>query len=148
MTQNINIITKDLVEKAEHQIYNEQKSVGYDTREFTIEIMVQKYKIGIEEDKNDLFVPDYQRDFVWDETRQSKFIESIILGLPIPLIFVAETSEGRLEIVDGSQRIRTLTIFLDNELKLVKLERLTNLNRFNFNDLSPSRQKKFKNIDS
>ncbi len=147
MTQNshIKIITKDWVEKAEQQIYNEQKSVGYDTREFTIEIMVQKYKTGIEEDKNDIFVPDYQRDFVWDEIRQSKFIESIILGLPIPLIFVAETSEGRLEIVDGSQRIRTLTIFLDNELKLVKLEILTNLNGFDFNNLSPSRQKKFKN---
>ena len=55
--------------------------------------------------------PEYQRDFVWDEVRQSRLIESITLGLPIPIVFMAEDAQGRLEIVDGSQRIRTLAAF-------------------------------------
>lgn len=85
------------VEAAEKQIYQEQRTVDYDTREFTIEIIVNKYQDGIDDDSNELFVPDYQREFVWNVERQSKFIESIVLGIPIPLIFVAEDAEGRLE---------------------------------------------------
>ena len=114
-------------EKIEAQIIEQQKSVDFDTREFTIEILVQKYNKNIESDTNELFVPDYQRDFVWDETRQSKLIESLILGLPIPIIFVAENGDGRLEIVDGSQRIRTLSAYLNNDLELKDLEKLNTI---------------------
>lgn len=132
-----------LVEK---QIKDEQKTVDYDTREFTIEIMVQKYLNGIDEDRNEIFVPDYQREFVWDQERQSKYIESLILGLPIPLMFIAENSDGRFEIVDGSQRIRTLAAFLQDELELTNLEKLSRLNGWRFSDLDISRQRKFKNL--
>lgn len=138
-------ITPQLIEKAEEQIFREQQEVAYDTREFTIEHIVNKYKIGYPDD-NEIYVPDYQRDFVWDELKQSKFIESIILGLPVPFIFVAEIKEtGRFEIVDGSQRIRTLAAFLDNNLVLEGLEKLTNLNGFSYPDLSIPRQRKLKN---
>ncbi|ESU20951.1 hypothetical protein FCR2A7T_07210 [Flavobacterium cauense R2A-7] len=135
------------LEKAEEQIYSEQQEVSYDTRELTIEYLVDKYMKGIENEDNELFVPDYQRDFVWEEERQAKFIESVILGLPIPFIFVAEIKDsGRLEIVDGSQRIRTLAAFLNNELKLKKLEKLTLLNNVKFSELSIPRQRKIRNI--
>lgn len=138
-------ITSQLVELSEKQIYKEQKTVDYDTREFTIEIIVAKYEKDLDKEENEIYVPDYQREFVWDEERQSKFIESIILGLPIPLIFVAENKNGRLEIVDGSQRIRTLHSFLNNKLELLKLEVLDKLNGFKFENLSNGRQRKFKN---
>lgn len=133
--------------KIEQQIEAEKKLVSYDTREFTIEIMVNKYLDGLESDKNELYVPIYQREFVWDEERQSKFIESLILGLPIPLIFVAEDVEtGRLEIVDGSQRIRTLAAYLTNELTLCGLNNLNLMNNTKFSELPTSRQKKIKNL--
>ncbi|MED0686108.1 DUF262 domain-containing protein [Anoxybacillus ayderensis] len=132
-----------LVEK---QIKDEQKTVDYDTREFTIEIMVQKYLDGVDENKNEIFVPDYQREFVWDQERQSKYIESLILGLPIPLMFIAENNDGRFEIVDGSQRIRTLAAFLNNDLELTGLEKLSRLNGWKFSDLEESRKRKFKNL--
>lgn len=93
----------DINEQIEKQIEEEKKSVDYDTREFTIEIVVDKYLKNFEKNDNEIFVPDYQREFTWDEQRQSKFIESIVLGLPVPLIFLAENEKGRLEIVDGSQ---------------------------------------------
>lgn len=134
------------VAEAESQIYKEQQEIAYDTREFTIEYIVDKYVNGVDSEENEIFVPEYQRDFVWDEERQSKFVESVILGLPIPFIFVAQIKEtGRFEIVDGSQRIRTLTAFLQNALTLHRLERLDSLNGFKFNDLSLPRQRKFKN---
>lgn len=141
------LITKEKLEIAEKQIYQEQQEVAYDTREFTIGHIVEKYTQGLSEDENEIFVPDYQRDFVWDEERQSKFIESVILGLPIPFIFVAEIREtGRLEIVDGSQRIRTLAAFINNNLELRKLDKLKEVNHFSFQDLSILRQRKIKNI--
>ncbi|MBD3842375.1 MAG: DUF262 domain-containing protein [Campylobacterales bacterium] len=129
----------------ENQINEQRKEVDFDTREFTIEILVKKYTDEIDTDNNELFVPEYQREFVWDEQRQSRLIESVILGLPIPIIFVAETKEGRLEIVDGSQRIRTLAEFIQNSLVLTDLERLTHLNGLSFLDLPKSRQRKVNN---
>lgn len=129
----------------EEQIKELQKEVSYDTRDFTIEIIVNKYKINLDNGENEIFVPDYQRDFIWDDNRQSKLIESIILGLPIPSIFVAENENGRLEIVDGSQRIRTLHAFMEGELVLSGLTKITSLNNKRFIDLEESRKRKFKN---
>ncbi|MBK8499018.1 MAG: DUF262 domain-containing protein [Flavobacteriales bacterium] len=63
-------------------------------------------------------------------TRQAKFVESILLGLPIPYIFAADTGDGRLEIVDGSQRLRTLVGFMDDKLTLGHLEVLDKPERF------------------
>lgn len=134
---------------AEYQIRENQKKVDFDVKEFTIEYYVDKFKTG------EFFIPEYQRDFVWDERRQAKFIESVVLGLPVPFIFVAdvygrddkddESEEGNLEIVDGSQRIRTLTSFVCNELQLTGLEVLDKLNNLYFEDFSPPRKKRFLN---
>ena len=138
-------ITGSQKDKAEIQIEKEQILVDYDTKEYPVETIVGKYLMGLEEDNNELFVPDYHRDFRWDEKRQSKFIESIIIGLPIPYILVADVKDkdGRLEIVDGFQRIRTLAAFRNNEFRLVGLKTLTELNGFQYSDLSPTRQRRF-----
>ncbi|MFT8953392.1 MAG: DUF262 domain-containing protein, partial [Gluconobacter sp.] len=90
-------------------------------------------------------VPEYQREFVWDDDRQSKLVESIILGLPIPVIFLAENKNGRIEIVDGSQRIRTLVAFKADDLVLSGLETINSLNGLKFSDLPLSRQRKINN---
>lgn len=119
--------------------------VRYDIREFTVEHYVKKYLDKLDAEKNELYVPDYQREFVWDVKHQSRFIESLVLGLPIPLIFVAENADGRLEIVDGSQRIRTIAAFAQGELTLSGLKKLTTLNGLRIDDLCASRQRKFNN---
>jgi len=117
-----------------------------------VEVLVQKYRDGLDEDTSELYIPDYQREMIWEEPRQSKFIESLLLGLPIPFIFVAdlrpkqeedEDDLARLEIVDGTQRIRTLDRFINNQLKLCGLEKLKSLNNFKFNDLPLARQRRF-----
>jgi uncharacterized protein with ParB-like and HNH nuclease domain len=109
---------------------------------------VGKYRKGLEQDTNELYVPQYQRNVAWDEDRQSKCIESILLGLPIPYIFVAdlrpeEDDLARLEIVDGTQRIRTLDKFYNNELRLSGLKKLEKLNDFYYRDLPLARQRRF-----
>lgn len=135
------------LERIEEQIIAEQKNVKYDIREFTLEYYYDKYHKGLEKEDNELYVPEYQREFIWDEKRQSRFIESLILGLPVPLMFVAENeSDGKLEIVDGSQRIRTIDAFMSNELKLKGLKKLPLLNGLTYNKLSNARQRMFKNI--
>jgi uncharacterized protein with ParB-like and HNH nuclease domain len=144
-------ITSQKKETAEAEIREKREPVDYNTLEYPIEVLVQKYLDGKDEDENELFIPDYQREMTWDEDRQSKFIESILLGLPIPYIFVAdiidETSKSedlaRLEIIDGTQRIRTLSRFINNELTLNNLEELEKLNGFKFNDLPLSRKRRF-----
>jgi Protein of unknown function DUF262 len=139
------MLTNDDAKKLEEQITEQKKTVDFDTREFTIEFLVQKYLTKIDQDENDIFVPEYQREFVWDDSRQSRLVESIVLGLPIPIIFLAEDTNGRLEIVDGSQRIRTLAAFLSNELTLEDLEKLTRLNGLQYKDLPESRKRKINN---
>jgi hypothetical protein len=67
--------------KIEDQIESEQKAISYDMKEFTIELYVNKYLDRIDEDDNELYVPDYQREFIWDDKHQSRFIESLFLGL-------------------------------------------------------------------
>ncbi|WP_429055578.1 DUF262 domain-containing protein [Aeromonas jandaei] len=129
----------------EEQIIELKKTVAYDSKDYTIEILAKKYMEGLDDDNNEIYVPDYQRDFVWDDSRQSRLIESIVLGLPIPPIFVAENKDGRLEIVDGSQRVRTLSAFISNELTLCHLEKITTLNGLKFDDLDVSRKRKFNN---
>jgi len=131
---------KDIEERnlAEGQIVEEMTPIRYDTREYPVEVMVNKFK------NEEFIIPAYQREFIWNEEKQSKFIESILLDLPIPFLFVADEPEsGKLEIVDGSQRIRTLVSFLANKLVLIKLQKLDKLNGFKFEDLLESRQRRF-----
>lgn len=95
---------------------------------------------------DDFVIPDYQREFTWEDKRKSRFIESVLMGLPIPFLFFWESPEtGKLEIVDGSQRLRTIEEFILGEFTLKELEELTSLNGFQFKDLPESRQRKTKN---
>jgi len=148
--KQINLIpafTDDQKQEADDQIKEKQKETDFDIREYPIEVIVNKFLMKIEDDRAELFIPDYQREMIWRPEQQARFIESILLNLPIPYLYVADVTsgenEGRLEIVDGSQRIRTLVRFIKNELQLEKLEVLDKLNGFYFEDLPLSRQLRF-----
>ncbi len=114
-----------------------------------MEVLVSKFskkgKKGEEADEGDFFIPDYQREFRWPRERQSRFIESVLIGLPVPLLFVADVAgqDGKAEVVDGVQRMSTLADFMNNELTLIGLEMLDSLNGFTFADLPVVRQRRF-----
>ena len=62
--------------------------------------------------------PDFQRDFVWDEERQSRLIESVLMRIPLPVFYVAENPDGKLVVVDGLQRLTTFQRFIGDKLAL------------------------------
>ncbi len=142
-------LTKEKLEKIESEISENQRKNDFNVTDYAIESIVEKFTKNLEQiDKAELFIPDYQREYIWDDKKASQFIESIILDLPIPYIYVASINggedDGRLEIVDGSQRIRTLVKFLRNKLELTDLPILKSLNGLRFRDLPFGRQLKIK----
>jgi len=58
-----------------------------------------------------IITPEYQRAYRWKDEQKTRFIESILLGIPIPPIFVAEDNDSKWELVDGLQRISTILSF-------------------------------------
>ena len=68
--------------------------------------------------------PDYQRKFVWDKKTMSKFIESLLLSIPIPTIFLAENSDDTFEVIDGQQRLTTIFAFMKSKLVANEIEKL------------------------
>lgn len=83
--------------------------------------------------------PDFQRDFIWDEEKQSKLIESVLMRIPLPVFYLAEDDHGRMIVVDGLQRLSTFQNFLSNRLKL-KLKGQQELHGKRFQELSPKLQ--------
>ncbi len=89
-------------------------------------------------DKDQFIFPDFQREVVWDETRQSRFIESVLMRIPLPVFYLAENYDGKIVVVDGLQRLTTFSRYLKNEFALRGLQKTNpQLNGKRFKDLSP-----------
>lgn len=97
----------------------------------------------------ELIKPEFQRGLVWDSKRKGRFIESILLGFPIPGMFFSETEENLLIIIDGQQRLSTLQDYMQNLFPIVNkpyiLERYRN-KRFSELDKSDQRKLRTSNI--
>lgn len=132
-------LTDEQIRLAEEQIVEQSKRIDFFLTEYSVELLAQKVRDG------EYVVPGYQREFTWEDRRKSRFIESLIMGLPIPFLFFWEMPDGKLEIVDGSQRLRTLEEFIYRGFRLGELDPLTHLSGFSFDDLPESRQRKIKN---
>ena len=130
----------------EKQLYDNSSSYDYRTKDYPFEVICGKF--GDPEDPSStLYIPDYQREFVWKPNKQSRFIESVLLGVPLTPFLVSEDEDNRLEIIDGSQRIRTLLAFYENKLKLRTLKILTEIEAAKFEDLPRSLKNYIKNKD-
>jgi len=76
--------------------------------DYTVDGLVKRLQ------KGDIFIPDFQRDYVWNQSEASRLIESLLLGLPIPGVFLARESESnKLLIIDGQQRLKSLQFFYE-----------------------------------
>ncbi|MDE6205571.1 MAG: DUF262 domain-containing protein [Duncaniella sp.] len=93
------------------------------------------------EDRGELIIdPDFQRGNVWNSRQRSELIESILMGIPLPIIYLFESIDGRKQVVDGRQRITAIIDFLNDKLRLTDLKILGNLNGFTFSRLEPKLQ--------
>jgi hypothetical protein len=132
--------TREQIEAAESQIVEQSKRIEFFLTEYSVELLASKMANG------DFEIPPYQREDMWEPERKSRFIESLLMGLPIPFLFFWEQpTTGKLEIVDGSQRLRTIHQFVLGDLLLADLEVLTQLEGMRFRDFPESRQRKIKN---
>ncbi|WP_180491461.1 DUF262 domain-containing protein [Escherichia fergusonii] len=89
-----------------------------------------------------VLAPDFQRKLVWDRKHQSELIESILMGIPIPLIYLFEDENGVRQIIDGKQRISALKRYVNNEFSLTDLSMLPDLRGKKFSDIPPLLQAK------
>ncbi|MES2501797.1 MAG: DUF262 domain-containing protein [Pseudomonadota bacterium] len=90
--------------------------------------------------------PDFQRDFIWVEDKQSKLIESVLMRIPLPVFYLGEDSQGKMIVVDGLQRLSTFRRFLENDFRL-KLPNQPDLNKKLFKELSPKLQSRIEDCN-
>lgn len=124
------------------QLDKQRRTVDVDRFDITVR---ELHRMGVTGELHR--APAYQRKFRWDDERESALIESILLGLPVPSVFVATNPDGKWELVDGLQRISTLLHFVTptgptlksldrtEPLRLTKLRKLTRFNDLLFDDL-------------
>lgn len=113
--------------------------VKIDKVQYSLYELKRKY----DERKDIILNPDFQRGNAWKTDKQkSELIESVLMGVPIPLFYFFETKSGVMEVVDGRQRITTFIDFFNNEFPLTYLPYLDNLNTKYFKDLEPRLQAK------
>ena len=84
----------------------EDYDVSTSPNDFNISTMYDFIKSGV------LVIPGFQRNYVWDIKRASKLIESLIIGLPVPQIFLHEAARNRFNVIDGQQRLMSIYYFM------------------------------------
>jgi len=82
-----------------------------------------------------ILAPDFQRKDVWDRKKQSELIESILMGIPIPLIYLFEDENGVRQIIDGKQRVSALKKYLSDEFELTDLTMFPHLKGLYFSEI-------------
>jgi uncharacterized protein with ParB-like and HNH nuclease domain len=83
-----------------------------------MQLSIFQIKRKYEKDKTIKLSPDFQREKVWDLKQQRELIESILMGIPLPLIYLSEDKNGNLIVIDGKQRLTTFFEFMDNKFYL------------------------------
>lgn len=130
----------DLIEKVDSKI-NQVRTSSLDISFNELLDMYQSEELIIS--------PDYQRLFRWSEEKQSRFIETLILELPLPPIFVIEIEEGKYELIDGLQRISSYLHFRGaleekGKLELIDCDIINELNGYSYDQFPKTLQIKLK----
>lgn len=108
-------------------------------------------------ERGDIIIPFYQRKYVWKIEQASRLIESFLMGLPVPQVFLYVNDDDQLEVIDGQQRIKSVAYFFDGffgeedsrgRKQVFKLKGLSERSEYNgktFKELSPKDQRKLRN---
>ena len=125
----------------EIEIPADNRRVFTDQKDPEIESLLRRYKKG-----KLIIQPDFQRHFVWDKTKSSRLIESALLDIPLPVIYLSEEEDGKVYVIDGQQRLTSFFSFIDGkfpdgiDFKLTGLKVNKELNRKKFTDLDEDLQ--------
>jgi len=126
------------LEKLEKEVETTRNSLTTDRLDMSFGEIMSMYE------RDEIIInPDFQRLFRWSEYQKTRFIETILLGIPIPPIFVAEDKDGKWELVDGLQRLSTVLSFFGvlksmpekNNWKLQEGDLIANLGEYRCQEL-------------
>ena len=101
-----------------------------------MQTLVEQWKNG------QLVLPDIQREYVWDNAKASRLIESLLLNIPIPVLYFAETEEAKYEIFDGHQRVASIVRYFNGLYSLSGLAVLREYRGLRYSEL-PERERRF-----
>jgi hypothetical protein len=126
--------TKDILEGEEdsNDIYP-NATVKISKEQFSIYDLKRQY----DKRQKIIIAPIFQRNDVWNSKQKSELIESVLMGIPIPIMYFFEGKDGKRQVVDGRQRLTTFFSFIDGEFKLNNLKILKEQNGKRFEDLEP-----------
>lgn len=127
--------TIEVKDELEEKLDYPDLKIKIDKDQYSIYEMKRKYDRG-----KICMDPSFQRNFVWKNKQMSELIESVIIGIPLPLIYLAESQKGDLVVVDGRQRLTTFVKFLNNEFRLNGLRILKEINGYGFSDLEKDKR--------
>lgn len=96
------------------------------------------------EDGTLVLADDFQRRRVWDDTKASRLIESLLINVPIPVCYFAELEDSSCSVIDGQQRLTAIYRYLNDEFKLKSLKIRDDLNKLKFSQLSIVDQRSIK----
>lgn len=140
MVEEEKLECEEIEEERPTEILPKERRVHSDKTDRSIFELYRQYQKGMLELR-----PEFQRLHVWNNKKSSCLIESVLLEVPIPVIYLSEESEGKYAIIDGQQRLNAFFDFLENKLRLTGLTVLLELNGKKYQDLSPNLQGKFEN---
>ena len=117
------------------------KKIRISTKSFTLREIVGQ----IDDGDIDLS-PDFQRSYVWKSRQRTRLIESVLLGIPLPAFYFNQSESGAYQVVDGVQRLSTISLFMNNGHRLSgeDLEYLADLSDHTFGELSPALARHFR----
>src|SRR6266571_1410730 len=139
--------TQDLVEDEEEEIEEPvteaeqpgKRRIFTKIADPTVKDLYDRYK-----DRDLILQPGFQRYVVWDRTKKSRIIESLMLDVPLPIVYLAEEPNGEESVIDGQQRLTSFFDFIDGQFPLHGLTALTDLNGTKYGDLDREFQGKIR----
>lgn len=101
------------------------------------------FEIKRRQERGDIQInPDFQREDVWVQKQKGELIESVLMGIPIPVFYFFENKEGKIQIVDGRQRITTFIDFMNNSFDLKQVKIIKDIIGKKFSNLDVIQQRK------
>ncbi|WP_310481768.1 DUF262 domain-containing protein [Chamaesiphon sp. VAR_48_metabat_403] len=150
LTENIAEFPEDKFEDEENENLEPEILVNSQTLNRDRRLVTHPYDFIIRslkeqvDDRTLVLADDFQRRRVWDDTKASRLIESLLINVPIPVCYFAELDDGSYSVIDGQQRLTSIYRYLDNEFPLKSLKVRDDLNKRRFNQLGVADQRLIK----
>ncbi|EOH3411131.1 DUF262 domain-containing protein, partial [Campylobacter jejuni] len=101
------------------------------------------FEIKRRQERGDIQIsPEFQREDVWNYKQKSELIESVLMGIPIPVFYFFESKDTKIQVVDGRQRITTFIDFMNDKFDLKQVKIITDIIGKKFSDLNVIQQRK------